>query len=214
MSLGLLGKFSEDGPLTILIYLITDLKTFLNVSERTDMTDEQIAQTANLILDDYECRNLKPEDYKVIFEGIKKGEYGKIFNRLDGQVIFEAIRAYGERRAVWVEENHYREHNHRKENDKTNLIAPQVVEMYKEILKNVKAEEEKPKPPPEPKRPREKTEREKLIQSLFREFYDKWKDNPYHPSDNNELIKFIKVGGKIYDEVSYTEFRLSQIEDD
>lgn len=208
MPMGLIGRFSPDTPGVILCWLMEDLAKFLNVTNT--FSPEQAAQTASLILDDYECRNLKPEDFKVIFNGIKKGEYGALYNRLDGQVIFSAIRAYIERRGVWIEENNYREHRHLKTNEKSNLIAPEVVEMYKEILKNVKKAEEPQEPKPEVEKPhREKTPREKLVQALFREFYDLWLKKPYAVSDVIEK-KFVEFDGKVLDECEYVEHRLKQ----
>lgn len=209
--IGLIGRFSPLAPAAILCHLIGDLCKFVNV-EKNNMDDKQVDATVQLILDDYQCRNLKPEDFKVIFDGLKKGDYGKFYNRVDGQVIFDAIRAYIQRREAWVEENNHREHNHRKENEKTNLIAPEVVEMYKEVLRIVKSAEKEPEPnKPIVKVDREKSPREKLIQSLFVEFFKKWEQNPHIVSDR-EGKKFVQVDGKILDECEYVEHRLKQIE--
>jgi hypothetical protein len=202
MSLGMLGKFSAQTPGIILIALMDDLSKFLNVTNT--LNADQMAQTADLILRDYRCRNLKPEDYKVIFTGIKKGEYGRAFNRMDGQELFVAIYAYIERRDAWIEENSYREHNHRKENEKTNIIAPEVVEMYKEILKAVKVEEDVKvaEVPLAPKPPREKSPRDILIQKLFAEFTQK--------TSSQEGKPFLELNGEMLDQAEWVEKMLAR----
>lgn len=195
--IGILGRFAAEAPAIILIYLMQDLQNYLNIS--VPMTGGQMAQTADLICSDYDCRNLKPEDYKVIFSGIKKGEYGKIFNRVDGEVIFGAIRSYIERRNVWVEENNYRQHKHLKENENSNLIHPEVVEMYKQLLKTVEAVEEKPLPR-EKSKPA-KSERDLEIQRLFTDFEGLPGETIGHRKFVNGLdqVEYVELKIKEYD---------------
>lgn len=56
------------------------------------MNDIQAAQTADLIIEEYYF--LKPDDFKLCFTRAKKGYYGKVFDRIDGQVIFEWLNQY------------------------------------------------------------------------------------------------------------------------
>lgn len=61
----------------------------------------QMAQTADLIIDEYFF--LKPDDFKLCFSNAKKGIYGKVYDRIDGQVIFEWLNAYNRDRALEAE---------------------------------------------------------------------------------------------------------------
>ena len=63
---------------------------FFNVGKM--INDTQAAQTADLIIDEYYF--LKPDDFKLCFTRAKKGYYGKVFDRIDGQVIFEWLNQY------------------------------------------------------------------------------------------------------------------------
>lgn len=56
------------------------------------MSNDQLAQTISLVQDEYWM--LKPEDFKLCFNNAKKGVYGKVYDRLDGQVIFEWLDKY------------------------------------------------------------------------------------------------------------------------
>ena len=70
----------------IIIYVVM----FFNVGKI--MNDNQAAQTADLIIEEYYF--LKPDDFKLCFTRAKKGYYGKVFDRIDGQVIFEWLNQY------------------------------------------------------------------------------------------------------------------------
>lgn len=74
----------------ILTLFIIDAIKFFNVGK--SMSDEQVAQTIILIQDDYWM--LKPEDFKLCFDNAKKGKYGKVYDRIDGQVILEWLHNY------------------------------------------------------------------------------------------------------------------------
>jgi hypothetical protein len=78
----------------LLSLLLTDLVLFFNVGKI--MSPAQIAQTVALILEDYDW--LCIEDLKVCFNNAKKGVYGKLYDRIDGQVILEWIDAYARER--------------------------------------------------------------------------------------------------------------------
>jgi len=56
------------------------------------MNDIQAAQTADLIIDEYYF--FKPDDFKLCFTRAKKGLYGKVYDRIDGQIIFDWLNSY------------------------------------------------------------------------------------------------------------------------
>lgn len=77
--------------------LIFSLTDFFNVPK---MTDGQVAETTSLLMDEFYY--LKPEDFKLCFTNAKKGNYGQIFNRIDGQILFEWLNKYMVERTEFV----------------------------------------------------------------------------------------------------------------
>ncbi len=65
------------------------------------MGAEQVKQTVELIIEDY--KHLKPEDFKACFNNAKKGHYGKLFDRLDGQIIMQWLCEYDNERDSEIE---------------------------------------------------------------------------------------------------------------
>jgi len=56
------------------------------------MTPQQLMLTAELIMEEYYY--LRVEEFRICFRMAMKGEYGPVYNRIDGQVFFEWIRKY------------------------------------------------------------------------------------------------------------------------
>jgi len=81
----------------IMVKLLKNLVTFFNVGK--SMNDMQVAETVELIFKQYYFLNIA--DFKVCFDGVKAGKYldgGRLFDRLDGQIILGALAAYCEER--------------------------------------------------------------------------------------------------------------------
>lgn len=193
----------------ILTYLIADVNEFLNVGN--SMSGEQAVQTINLILKDEVFKNFKPDDFKVCFDNAKKGYYGKSYNRVDGQIIFEWLTQYAADRVALCEE--ISDNNHLVEKKKPNLIAPEVVELYKEVLKQKHKNDRSTTkvilaPPGEKHKyvveqstivPHDgnevehrkatpiKSERDIFIQKCFNEFFEIWSKSPYKFSNKPEI---------------------------
>ena len=87
-------EVGEMGLNALMVLIITDVVLFFNVGKT--MTPEQIAQTVQLILEDYEY--LCVEDFKVCFNNAKKGVYGKLYDRIDGAIILEWVETYAQQR--------------------------------------------------------------------------------------------------------------------
>ena len=60
------------------------------------MGQEQLVQTIQLIIEDFYYFNI--EDFKLCFNNAKRGKYGKIYDRIDGNVIYGWIEAYANER--------------------------------------------------------------------------------------------------------------------
>jgi len=56
------------------------------------MSALQIADTINLIMEEYP--HFKQEDFKLFFNMAKKGMFGQIFGRMDGEVIMQWLEQY------------------------------------------------------------------------------------------------------------------------
>lgn len=75
---------------------IVNLREFVNIGKK--MTDMQTFETAMIILQDY--KYLTVADINLLFKRAKSGYYGKLYDRLDGQIILDWFRSYDKERAV------------------------------------------------------------------------------------------------------------------
>lgn len=90
-SIALINKeFGEQHLRAFMVKVLNDILDFFSIG-RT-MGAIQVATTADLIIEEYYF--LKPDDFKLCFNRAKKGYYGKVYDRIDGQVIFEWLNAY------------------------------------------------------------------------------------------------------------------------
>lgn len=202
--MGLIAKTSRASASAILVVLIDDVNRFLNVNS---MGETQLVQTVDLILNDINFKNLKPDDFKVCFDNAKKGYYGKSYNRIDGMVVCEWLSLYVSERSNICESMAIQKAAEDKK--KGNLIAPEVVELYQKIYDENKGFKDIEKTQAAPaKKLIEKSPRDKFIQKCLTEFdtlateiYEKGKQVPG---------KYVVIDGQHLDVVSYTELKLTQ----
>lgn len=96
----------------ILTNSIDQLQTYFSL-ERI-MTPYQVEMTTELIEETFYY--FSPEDFRKCFRGAMSGKYGKIYNRLDGAVIMEWLRAYDiERTEIIVQEQMQKQKDEAKE---------------------------------------------------------------------------------------------------
>lgn len=86
--------------MAMLNILVVDAVLFFNVGKSMDA--DQVKQTVQLILEEYYY--FKPEDFKLCFKKAMKGHYGKVYDRIDGPVIFEWLNQHDFERTQIVEE--------------------------------------------------------------------------------------------------------------
>ena len=134
MPLGLMEKAKPGTGKNILVILIAEFVLFLNLGK--NMNDTQVKMTAQMLIDDDQMKSLKPEDYKLIFEKAKMGHYGKFFDRMDGQVIFEICQQYMAERISFCE--HLNDNTHAQNKTKPFICHPEVVEGYKKLAEEIK----------------------------------------------------------------------------
>lgn len=113
----------------LVIYAISDLAEFLNVNGT--MNAMQIGQTAQFILDDYSWLTI--DDMKLCFNLAKKGAFGQVYGRLDGQVILEWFRQYETQRVKVADEVSYQEHQSLKESNRATRDIDLLKTVYKKF---------------------------------------------------------------------------------
>jgi hypothetical protein len=92
---------------------IVNISEFVNIGK--NMNENQIYETAQMILDSYPYFTLA--DINLIFKKAKKGDFGQIYDRLDGQIIFSWFTKYNQLRCLEAEEQSINQANYFKERD-------------------------------------------------------------------------------------------------
>lgn len=72
------------------------------------MSDVQVAITVDLIMEEYPY--FKMDDLKLCFKNAMKMKYGRIYNRIDGQVIMSWLREYNKERCAAADTQSWNEH--------------------------------------------------------------------------------------------------------
>lgn len=104
------NSFGHDYIQAYVEMWIVNLRMFFNVGKA--MTDEQTYMTAELIVDSF--YNLNIADINLVFKNAKLGKYGKIYDRLDGNIILEWFQRYFDERCEAAAERSIREaHSYR-----------------------------------------------------------------------------------------------------
>ena len=132
--------------------LIAGVNDFFNLPQ--PMKPSQIKQTAELIMERYYFYKL--EEFQLCFKNAMGGDYGTIYNRLDGAVIFEWLKKFDTERdrAVEIKRN--------AEQARNNMYEIFASPAMQQVLNSVvnKMESKKETPAPEPKRELTPFERE------------------------------------------------------
>lgn len=135
-NLGQLCKLDEIGELKVIALLnvlITDAVLFFQVGKIMDK--HQVIETSHLILDDY--KHFKPEDFKLCFTRAKKGHYGVLYDRIDGQVIMSWLISYDNERDGEVEAIRARQNREFKKEELRPLIPTPSSEKDEIFNKNI-----------------------------------------------------------------------------
>lgn len=210
--LGLLVKAINNGEIfvrALVVHMITDLVEFINAGKT--MNPDQITQTAAMIITDYNW--LKVEDIKVCFTNGKRGHYGQLYDRLDGQIIFQWLNQYTTDRT-----NESLRLNDLKRREIENpKISPEdinpegqkkVIEILSQYSKKVDVRVEK--------RPVEKTEVQKLAQRFFTQFDKIWMKRGIDTSGCRFIFMYCKKNDKgdllPISSTQYAEYKFDQIQ--
>lgn len=98
-------EFGEAYMRAFMVKMLNDLIDFFNIGKT--MGAVQVAQTADMVIEEYYY--FKPDDFKLCFTRAKKGVYGKVYDRIDGQVIFDWLNIYKSERMSVAEELSFQE---------------------------------------------------------------------------------------------------------
>ena len=142
--------------------LLIDFITFLNIGKT--MSEVQIVETVKLIIEDYSA--LKPDDFVLFFSRAKRGYYGKIYDRMDGQIIFEWLEQFMFERDQEIERLRKNEQVRR---EKELLFVNESVgmpEYFKPLLEKKVIEDSK--------KPLIQTDEQKQINGWIKEFDELW----------------------------------------
>lgn len=194
-----------------LIAQIISVCDFLNVSPK--MNPDQIKETVRLILKEIDFTRFKPEDFIMCFDRAKAGHYGKVFNRIDGQVIMEWLWLYQKDRLTEIIEYNVKMKELRasgcmgssqdgfKKNKKLD-------KMLAELTKKLSCMNKK-----QPSQPliRERTEAEQFVDEIIKKFDSLYKLQRRRPQMSGiASIKFIEVDKMMMDFDTYLLYMYDQ----
>jgi len=108
-------EMGEDKVVTILAGMILNLANYLNLGNNFNNT--QAIETAFLLVDKYPTESI--EDFVYVFRSAKTGDFGKMYNRFDGQIIFEWMDIHLENKARKREELHDKQKQEGIKNDES-----------------------------------------------------------------------------------------------
>ena len=80
----------QQAAIGVLVAMMDSCQQYFNLQQ--PMQPMQLALTAELIMEDYYY--LRVEELQLCFRMAMKGEFGPLYNRIDGQVFFEWIKKY------------------------------------------------------------------------------------------------------------------------
>lgn len=124
-------EYGDVHTKAILTIIIIDVIKFFNVGK--SMSNVQVAQTIELIQQEYWM--LKPEDFKLCFNNAKKGLYGQVYDRIDGQVILSWIQKHIENRFQHSEQQSIQKHDKLKK--ETEIIRQQQMQSDKQKTQEI-----------------------------------------------------------------------------
>jgi hypothetical protein len=81
---------NQQATVNIMVAMMDMCQQYFNLQQ--PMNAQQLALTAELMLEDYYY--LRVDELQLCFRMAMKGEFGPVYNRIDGQVFFEWIRKF------------------------------------------------------------------------------------------------------------------------
>lgn len=130
-------KDNEELAVRSVTGLLLMFSEYFNVS--STFTEVQAVQTASLFLEEYPVESI--EDLILCLKNAKLGKYGKIYNRIDGSMLFEWFSKYLDEKYSFIEE---KRHNEKFEQQSNSTIEnPKVLSVINEIAAKALPEKKK-----------------------------------------------------------------------
>jgi len=195
------NKLKEAKVKSLLVLMIVEALDFLSVGK--SMGASQINTTADLILENMSI--YKPDYFALCFKNAKMGAYGKQYDRMDGQIIFEWLNQFNKDYCAEIEQARINET--KRLNAKpigipdpvTSIGEPKGVPMpeyFKETIAGMGKKEVVLKL-------YEVSEEQKQINSYVKEF------NAIHDEQGlSDGKRFINYGGRMIDVAEYIQIRV------
>jgi hypothetical protein len=178
----------EQTALGVLVALMDECQQYFNLQQ--PMNAQQLMLTAELIMEEYYY--LRIEELRMCFRMAMKGEFGPVYNRIDGQVFFEWIVKYMPKRQLITDRMKQEQQSN---NNIYELFAhPQMTEALNDVVQKIE-ERKSEVPAQEPTR----EQPSQLEIALMRE-YDAL------PQWDNDM-RFRVYNNKPY---QFTEFRMER----
>lgn len=187
---------SQQATVNIMVAMMDACQQYFNLQQ--PMHAQQLALTAELILEDYYY--LRVDELQVCFRMAMKGEFGPLYNRIDGQVFFEWIKKFmSKRQAISERINIDKQSNN-------NIYDIFTHQQMADALNDVVAKMESKKwhdanaqPEPNPKR----EQPSQLEVALMREYdaLPQWDNNPRFRVYNNKPYQFTEFRMERYREL-------------
>jgi hypothetical protein len=176
----------EQVALGVLVALMDECQQYFNLQQ--PMNPQQLMLTAELIMEEYYY--LRVEEFRLCFRMAMKGEYGPVYNRIDGQIFFEWIRKYFSKRDAVT--NRMVKDQQSSNNIYEMFQHPQVVDAIHQAADKLKIEEASV----QEAKDRKPTEFEKMLMDQY-DSLPQW--------DND--MRFRVYNNKPY---QFTEFRMQR----
>lgn len=114
-----LMRTAPQWTISMLILELGKLVDFVD-AKKTLKDSDQLLFTAESLVEDFP--SMKLEEFVLVFNWIKKGKFGKMYERLKLAEIEDAIKTYeGEHRAQYLEDKNNEQKHYGKEYDTTNI---------------------------------------------------------------------------------------------
>lgn len=199
-------KYNTPEAVTFLTgHLIKEIATTLSLANVTrNLNADQVKTIVRMIIEDTDFRHIKPSEICFYIQNGVAGKYGKLYESIGVDKVFEWIRTGWANRFDELEQ--YRELEKSKiGNDLSNMLSNMPAEVLTEI-KKIAAPKEPEKKEPLPKR--EKTEEEQLAAEIYNDFAEEVK-KPTTEKINE--IPFVLYQGRKMNEQEFFNYRWNEI---
>jgi hypothetical protein len=177
----------QQAAINVMVAMMDSCQQYFNLQQ--PMNAQQLSLTAELILEDYYY--LRVEELQICFRMAMKGEFGPLYNRIDGQVFFEWIKKYMTKRGAVTERiqqekqtnnNIYEVFNH-----------PQIESAMKDVYDKIAHKEV-----PQPEEKRQSTS--PFEQQLLTEYdaLPEWKESRWFKVYQNKPYQFTEYRKQRY----------------